>query len=168
MSNPLFPNHKPEDADLSNIPGYKGHPGQERVGADLYSQHQNSAMQQIEQAKQGQVNQGYPEQESLNKKNNETEDQYAERLKIRIRELEKKIQNQDPKQGSELDLDPKVGGNEDFVESVAKEDIKEAKKQAKELHIERLAGESDHDFVERVKHELDKRDEEEKKASKKR
>ena len=28
---PLFPNHKPEDADLSNIPGYKGHPGQERV-----------------------------------------------------------------------------------------------------------------------------------------
>lgn len=29
--NPLFPNHKPEDADLNNIPGYTGHPGQERV-----------------------------------------------------------------------------------------------------------------------------------------
>lgn len=34
-----FPNHKPEDADLSNIPGYTGHPGQERVHT-VYSDEQ--------------------------------------------------------------------------------------------------------------------------------
>ena len=43
MSNPLFPNHKPEDADLSKIPGYTGHPGQDRVNPDLNSQHEHSA-----------------------------------------------------------------------------------------------------------------------------
>jgi hypothetical protein len=42
MSSPLFPNHKPEDADLSNIPGYVGHPGQDRVKPDLNSQHEHS------------------------------------------------------------------------------------------------------------------------------
>jgi len=26
-----FPDHKPEDADLSNIPGYTGHPGDDRM-----------------------------------------------------------------------------------------------------------------------------------------
>lgn len=43
MSNPLFPNHKPEDADLSKVEGYTGHPGQDRVNPDLKSQHEHSA-----------------------------------------------------------------------------------------------------------------------------
>jgi len=37
---PRFPDHKPEDADLSKVEGYTGHPGQERVKADLTSQHE--------------------------------------------------------------------------------------------------------------------------------
>ena len=52
MSNPLFPNHKPEDADLSNIPGYKGHPGQDRVKPDLNSQQQHSAMGYAQKSKE--------------------------------------------------------------------------------------------------------------------
>jgi hypothetical protein len=49
---PRFPNHKPEDADLSKVKGYTGHPGQERVNADLTSQHENSAMRQLEDKNQ--------------------------------------------------------------------------------------------------------------------
>jgi len=37
-SNNLFPNHKPEDADLSNVEGYQGHPGQERVKTEKGSE----------------------------------------------------------------------------------------------------------------------------------
>lgn len=46
---PDFSKHKPEDANLSNIPGYKGHPGQERVKADLNSQHETLADKEKEE-----------------------------------------------------------------------------------------------------------------------
>lgn len=75
MSNPLFPNHKPEDADLSNIPGYTGHPGQDRVKADLTSQHQNSAQGQADQRKVG----GKEEQVRANKLKSEEQKSRAAR-----------------------------------------------------------------------------------------
>lgn len=53
--NAKFPQHKPEDADLSNVKGYTGHPGKERVKADLGSQHKNSAHGQAAQNKEDQT-----------------------------------------------------------------------------------------------------------------
>lgn len=61
MSN-QFPNHKPEDADLSNVEGYTGHPGQDRVKPDLNSQHEHSAMGYAQKKKDDDVKTGGSEE----------------------------------------------------------------------------------------------------------
>ena len=68
MSNALFPNHKPEDADLSNIPGYVGHPGQDRVKPDLNSQHEHSAQGYADKKKAEDSKIGGAEEQSRNGK----------------------------------------------------------------------------------------------------
>lgn len=84
MSNPLFPNHKPEDADLSKVEGYTGHPGQDRVKPDLQSQHEHSAQGYADKKKADDAKVGGREDIYRRNKKVEDEDSKHENEKLEL------------------------------------------------------------------------------------
>ncbi len=88
MSNPLFPNHKPEDADLSNIPGYTGHPGQDRVNPDLNSQHEHSAQGYADKKREADQKLGGAEEQARNGKKQAKIAEKKEDLEDELKDLE--------------------------------------------------------------------------------
>jgi hypothetical protein len=88
MSNPLFPNHKPEDADLSNIPGYTGHPGQDRVKPDLQSQHEHSAQGYADKKRAAEQKIGGQEEQARNAKKQAKAAELREELEDELKDLE--------------------------------------------------------------------------------